>query len=313
MPISSLYRLVLMAALAVTTPATAQHSVDSLAVRLSAMTAVSGFEQAMADTLLSMLPGSARDRAGNVVLTLGTGAPRRLVACPMDEPGFVVGRVRPDGYLTLRRVGPSPGRLADQQLEGQRITVFGRRGPVTGVVGVRSIHLTRGRPPAGEAPFTFDEAYVDIGARDAREVAGLGIAVLAPLALEKRPHRYGDGLFAAPVAGRRAACAALADAAQRAAAPDSGTTTIAFVVEQSFTRRGLASIARNSRPFDATVLLEAARTDTIASRPPAPERLGAYQVWSLPVSYAGSAVETVALADARELSRRVLAYLGGAR
>jgi putative aminopeptidase FrvX len=86
----------------------------------------------------------------------------------------------------------------------------------------RSIHLTRGRAPAGEAPFTFDEAYVDVGALNAEEVTRLGIAELAPVALEKRPHRYGDGLLAAPVAGRRAACAALADAAHSGAAPAAG-------------------------------------------------------------------------------------------
>jgi hypothetical protein len=59
------------------------------------------------------------------------------------------------------------------------------------------------------------------------------------------------------------------------------------------------------------VLLEATRTDTTAPRPPA--RLGAYEVWTIPVRYVGSAVETVALADARELSRRLMAYLGGSR
>src|SRR2546427_12022755 len=40
-----------------------QTSVDRLAVRLAGMTAVTGLEQAMADTLLTLVPGSARDRA----------------------------------------------------------------------------------------------------------------------------------------------------------------------------------------------------------------------------------------------------------
>ena len=53
----------------------AQGDVDRLAFRFAAMTAVTGLEQAMGDSLLALLPGSTRDRAGNVTLTLGQGAP----------------------------------------------------------------------------------------------------------------------------------------------------------------------------------------------------------------------------------------------
>jgi len=47
------------------------------------------------------------------------------------------------------------------------VTVFGRRGAVPGVVAVRSTHLTRGRPTGAEAPFSVDNAYVDVGANPA--------------------------------------------------------------------------------------------------------------------------------------------------
>ena len=174
---------------------------------MASMSAVTGYERALVDTMLRLLPGSARDRAGNAWVTLGGGRGRRLVVCPLDEPGYVVGGIREDGYLTLRRVPGRVSPLFDQQLEGHRVTIQGRRGPVPGVVAVRSIHLTRGRQVADE-PFTVDDAYIDVGVGSRAEVAGLGIAVLAPVTLAKRPHRYGDGLLAAPVAGRRAACAA---------------------------------------------------------------------------------------------------------
>jgi putative aminopeptidase FrvX len=80
-----------------------------LAQRLAGMSAVTGLEQQLVDTLLSLIPGSRRDRAGNAVLVLGAGPSRRLAVCPLDEPGYVVGQIRDDGYLTLRR---SPGVLA---------------------------------------------------------------------------------------------------------------------------------------------------------------------------------------------------------
>jgi putative aminopeptidase FrvX len=292
--------------------------------RLARLTAVSGYEQATIDTLLALLPGAARDRAGNAVLRIGSGEPKRLVACGVDEPGVVVGGVRDDGYLTLRRVGRG-GPLADQQLEGQRVTVFGRRGEVPGVVGVRSVHLTRGRPPAADEPFALDDAFVDVGASSRAGVAALGVRVLAPVALAKRPHRYGADLLAAPVAGARAACAALLAAArgtgtEHGSASGPGTTVVAFTVEGRFTGRGLATLATTLGPFEQTLLLGAATgpagTLLEAADSNAAARwaaLGRVTRWSLPVRYAGWPAETVSLGDADRLASRLAEWIGGAR
>jgi len=235
----------------------AQSHVDSLALRFSSMTAVTGLEQAMGDSLLALLPGSTRDRAGNITLTLGQGAPKRLLTCPLDEVGYVVGNILPDGYLLLRRVGGGGGarlayQLFDQQLEGERVTVFGARGAVPGVVAVRSTHLTRGRggPGSPDPVFTVDNAYVDIGASSAADVQRLGIALLAPVSLAKQPHLYGDRLLAAPAAGRRAACAALATAAPSRPSVR-GTVVIAFTTQSLyFANAGLETVTRLLGPFD---------------------------------------------------------------
>jgi putative aminopeptidase FrvX len=292
-----------------------------LAVRLTAMTAVTGYEQAMADTLLTLLPGASRDRAGNVVLALGSGAPKRLAACPLDETGYVVGRVRPDGYLTLRRSPISArklGPLFDQALEGQRVTIFGSRGPVPGVVAVRSVHLTRGRGTGPDEPFTVDDAIVDVGAAMDREALGLGIGVLSPVALAKRPQRYGAGAVAAPVAGRRAACAALLAAALRAGGAAGkgmrGTTVVAFTVEQNLSARGLLTLATNRGPFAETWIADASGAaasglDTQGLAADAVAALGRVAAWELPVRYRGTPVETVSLADVDRLVGTIAAWM----
>ena len=276
-----------------------QGTVADLAVRLSAMTAVSGYEQAVTDSLVALLPGSAKDRAGNVVLTLGRGAPKRLAVCPLDEPGYVVGNITDDGYLTLRRVGrspnappppappPPPWALFDQQLEGHRVTLFGRKGPVPGVVAVRSTHLQRGRPAAAEQPFTVDDAYVDVGAATRDEARALGLDVLTPVALTKRPLHYGTGLLAAPFAGRRAACAALA-AAALGKPKTGGTVVVAFTVQSlQASDAGLNSVMRLLGPFAEV---------TVAG---------------VPAKFPDTAVETVALADVETLMRRLVSWIGG--
>ncbi|MDQ3138811.1 MAG: hypothetical protein M3Q93_14640 [Gemmatimonadota bacterium] len=300
-------------------------SLPDLAVRLASMTAVTGYEQRMVDSLLTLLPGAVRDRAGSAVVVLGGGDRRRLVACPVSEPGFVVGHVRADGWLTLRR---APGRvspLVERQIEGQRVTVFGRRGALPGVVAVRSIHLTRGRAAPGEPSFTLDSAYIDIGAASMAEVAAAGVAVLSPVALAKRAHRYGADLLAAPVAARRTACAALVVAARRVIAeqgmvPRGETVVVAFVVEQELLGRGLATLARARGPFAETVLVDGAdgipgtvvrgSDSTLAAGWP---RLGAVSRWSLGGRYAATAVETTSLGGADTLRAALARWIGGSR
>jgi putative aminopeptidase FrvX len=300
------------------------QATDSLAVRLAAMSAVTGFEDALAESLLAMLPGSGLDRAGNVVLAIGSGEPARAAICSMDEVGYVVGGISLDGYLTLRRVGSTnPGPLYDQFLEGHRVTVFGRRGPVPGVVGVRSTHLTRGRPPGGDQPFSLDSAFVDVGAATADHVAGLGIEVLSPVTRAKQPHRYGGRLLAAPNVSQRAACAALLAAALRAR-PAAGTAIVAFARRRHFGMDGAGFLLRDrpvpSDPAAVVVVGESAPGGGAAmgSGPQVSEAgmpgLAGRRVshWTLPARYLRTPVETVSLDDVAALEARLLAFLGGA-
>ncbi len=323
-PRSALLALALAAAPA---PARAQApALDSLVVRLANMSAVTGFEDAMADSLLAALPGSAADRAGNVVWAAGSGPPVRIVLCPMDEVGYVVGAVTPDGFLTLRRVGATPmGPLFDQFLEGQRVTVFGRRGAVPGVVGVRSIHLARGRLSAAEGPFSLDDAYVDVGAVSAAGVRALGISELAPVTRAKRAHPYGTGLVAAPDASARASCAALLVATQDAAPAGRGTIVAAFTRRRQLRWDGASFVLFDrlagapAPAADVVILGETAGTDSLGAGTVVVGRdsiamargFQAVTTWSLPTRYERMPVETVSLKDAAALTEKLRAFFRG--
>ena len=132
---------------------------------------------------------------------------------------------------------------------------------------------------------------MDVGAVSRAEVTALGLGILTPVSLAKRPHRYGDrgALLAAPVAGRRAACSALA-AAALAKPRVRGTVVIAFTVQSLYAvNAGLNSVKALQGPFDETREL------------------------TLTVRYPDTAVETVALADAEALMRSVVEWIGGGR
>ncbi len=314
------------------------QSLDSISERLIGVTAVTGYEDAAAESLLAWLPGAELDRAGNVIWKSGSGEPVRIAACPLDEPGHVVAGVTPEGYLTLRRAGrPPPGTSPERFLEGQRVTVFGAAGPVPGVVGVRSTHLQRSRSGAevrvpGREPLPLDEALVDVGASSPHEVAALGVRVLAPVARVKAPLRYGRDLVAAPSAAARGACAALLAAARQAEKDGirDGTAVAAFTRRRYFGWDGAAFAVASAAGTEVGGRPEAGVQAVLLGDPAPDDSLGrgAYSVaedgpegfpevarvslWLLPARYAYSPVETVSLRDVEHLSTRLAAFLSAA-
>ncbi len=294
--------MVAVASLVVPTTGNAQ-SVEDLAIRFAGMTAVSGYERPMADSLLVLLPTAMQDRAGNVVLTLGSGEPTRVAACPMDEWGYVVGRLRDDGWITLRRVGAGQPPLWDQMHEGHRMTIWTRSGPVPAVMAVPSTHLARGRASLPTTPFSSDDAYLDTGATSAADVADLGIQVVDPVALEKATHRYGQQRLAGVDAARRSACAALA-AVAISNPPVRGTVHIAFTTESRLRHRGLFTLINQRGPVTGTLLLDYPIRRT-------PETLGTVRTLELNSRYGGTQVETVDLTDLPGLMAQIRQWLNG--
>src|SRR5262249_48115533 len=196
------------------------------------------------------------DTLGNLIVRFGSGRPRRHVACALDKAGYVVSHILEDGYLRLSRLGHSPfGALWDQSHEGQPVVVVTTQGLVPGAVGVQSIHLRSERAET-DGPFTLDQAYVDVGAETLQEVRELGIGLLDPVALWRRPVRLPGGLLAAPSARAKAACMAMARATHGAMhAAGHGTTVFAWTVLGRLEHRGLSQVIRQYGPFEEIFLL----------------------------------------------------------
>ena len=64
-----------------------------------AVDSATGYETRTSPALAKALGGWTADRYGNVVRTVGTGSPHRIVACALDRPGYAVSQITDDGYL----------------------------------------------------------------------------------------------------------------------------------------------------------------------------------------------------------------------
>src|SRR6185436_9305664 len=180
-------------------------------------------------------------------------------------------------------------------------------GLVPGAVTLRSVHLQQGADGPDPKPFEIGDAYVDVGAESPEEVAELGIRLLDPVTLIRRPVRLPGGLIAGPSARAKGSCAAAIDAARALAAhPGQGTAVFAWTANDLLNGAGLAYLVRRHGPFDEVAWL---RPEDAA---PALPWGGAHvQHLGLPSLYPETPVETISIEEVRRLAASLITFGGG--
>jgi putative aminopeptidase FrvX len=199
-------------AFAVAPALTQAQTVDSTALKSAAewirLIAPPGAEEQVAATLAKNLGDDWQvDRFGNLVKRVGSGTPRRVVACGIDFSAYVVSQITEKGYLRVRRTGTGGHPLWDQFHEAQRVAVVTRNGRVPGVVAVANGHFAQ-QHRADTLPATMDDLWIDIGASSTDDVARAGVSLLDPLTIDRPAWTFAD-VAAGPAAGARAGCAAI--------------------------------------------------------------------------------------------------------
>jgi putative aminopeptidase FrvX len=269
-----------------------------------ALDAPPGQEGSATQIISASLPGWTTDALGNLIKRVGSGSPRRVVACGLDNGGYVVSEITDAGYLRLAAPErASHSLLWDQFHEGQRVRVLTKNGALPGVIAVRSTHLWR-RRSTPEAPVTIDDLWLDLGARSRAEVAAMGIAMLDPVAREWPPWRYGD-YVAGPDAGARAGCAVVAGAAS-SKPKRAGETIYVLGVQHSYGNVGLSAVLSRLGPVDTLFWVGTSATQTDLTMPGVKRSLAI----NLPVRYAGTLVESVTESDIKLLATQVAEAAG---
>jgi putative aminopeptidase FrvX len=214
--------------------------------RLVETPAVSGYESEVGKIVRTGLAAfhPTTDNLGDVIVTIGSGAPNHLIVTPIDEPGFVVSEITSDGYLRVQRLpqfGLPP--IFNELYAAQPVeigTVGGKW--IDGVVAGLSVHLQGAHlnpPKAGD----LENFYVDIGAATSAEVRKAGVDLLSPIAINRRLMNLGGTESAGASVGDRFGAAALIRVLEQVdPAKIKGTLTIAFVVQQRTGARGLQRI-----------------------------------------------------------------------
>src|SRR5947207_678146 len=213
--------------------------------------AVPGYEQELAGEISARLQAYSPkiDKMSNVVVTVGSGAPHRLIVAPMDEPGYVVSGITDDGYLRLQRLPQTANLpLFNELHSAQPVKVRAGGRWINGAVAGLSIHLQ----PQVQHPLSLadlDNMYVDIGATAANQARGAAADLLSPVAIDRNFYEMANGNWTSPAIGDRFGAAILVEVLRRLEPQKlHGTVTFAFVAQQWTEARGLDRLLQSLKP-----------------------------------------------------------------
>ena len=213
---------------------------------------VSGYENQLAEKIRAKLAAfhPVVDNLGDVIVTIGSGAPHRLIVTPIDEPGFVVSGITADGYLRLERL-PQAGNLPpifNALYAAQPVKVRTASGKwIDGVVAGISVHLHRSSDTLPSAS-DIENMYVDIGATSAAEARKSGVDILSPVAINRQLAELAQEKITGASVGDKFGSVALVSLLSHLAIPNpKGTLTVAFVAQQGVGGRGLDRILRTTQ------------------------------------------------------------------
>ena len=174
----------------------------------------SGFErpvqQLVRDYAADFADEVRTDVHGNVTVIKNPDAPLRLMfAGHCDQIGLIVQHIDDEGFVYIQPIGGWDPQI----LLGQRMTVWGHEGPVSGVIGKKPIHLLTDEEKK-KVP-KIKDLWLDVGAANKEEAEGLvsvGDAVTVALGMTELP----NGRVVSPAMDDKAGMWTVIEAVRRA-------------------------------------------------------------------------------------------------
>ena len=126
------------------------------------------------DYLIPYVDTHFTDPYGTAVGVINPESPFKVVIeAHADEISWFVNYVNPEGLIYLKRNGGVDHQIAP----GMRVFIHGKKGRVPAVFGWPAIHTRIANPDAKEPQPKVESLFLDTGARNKKEVEGLGVHI----------------------------------------------------------------------------------------------------------------------------------------
>ncbi|HHX86794.1 MAG TPA: M42 family metallopeptidase [Firmicutes bacterium] len=233
---------------------------------LSNLTGVSGNEGRVRRAIVDILTGESfpdpsltirTDTLGNLLVHKPgrCRGPKVMLAAHLDEVGLMVTSVEKSGHLKFKPVGGIDPRI----LVSTPVRVGAREIP--GVIGCKAIHLQK--PQERKKPYTLDQLYIDIGARDKEQALKL-VSLGDYVSFDSNMVPIGNGCFRGKAFDDRAGCAVLIELLSR---ESELSFDVAFTVQEEVGSRGAAVAAYTLQPELAVIIEGTVAADTPGTEP----------------------------------------------
>ena len=198
------------------------------------------------------------DRNGSVFCEIGDQGPRVLVAGHMDEVGFLVQNITPDGFIQFLGIGG----WWEHNLLSHRLEILTRSGEkVLGVVSSRPPHFL---PEAQRRQvLLMEQLFIDVGAESRRDVIeNFGISLGDPVApVSKFTPLLREDMFMAKAFDDRVGMAGVIQTGQiLAQSQHPNRLILAGTVQEEVGLRGAKTAANFVKP-DVAIILECPPAD----------------------------------------------------
>ena len=206
---------ILLAVLFGAGPVFAQDRVEKLLEELTNAPGISGQEaevrKIVSRELRAMGAELSTDGLGSVIGKFpgASDRPRIMLAAHMDELGLLVKHITPDGFVKFLPVGG----WFDQALVDKRWVIHTQKGPVPGVSGIKTVHISTAEDRA--RVFPRDALFIDVGARTRAEAEAMGIRPGDAITPDSRFVRLGEGAYTAKAFDDRLGIAVMLEAVRR--------------------------------------------------------------------------------------------------
>jgi putative aminopeptidase FrvX len=224
----------------------AAQDMKSLVKELFPIPSSTGNEEALAAKIEQSLPKSAvkeKDPMGSLYARWGKGEPRLAVLAALDEYGYIVSGINPDGYLRLDRAVQPPHPFFDSYLLGHPVMISTQKGLLQGIVSQPAMHLlTRERREELSKSFSLDLVFLDIGTRSEEEVRAKGVEILDPVTFWPDLSELANDRWAGHALGLKTECAVLLSlAAELSRTKTSQEVVLGWMAQTKFPARGSRS------------------------------------------------------------------------
>lgn len=224
---------------------------------------LSGHESRVAAVLRTKLTEigvkSTTDRLGNLIASFpgDPAKPSVMILTHMDQLGFFVRKIEPDGLIRVERLGG----VAERAMAAQAVTLSIGDNDIPGIIQNKAHHATM--PDEKYRVLTAPEIRIDTGHGSKAAVEAAGIKIGTPVTYRPQVLELAGGRIAGTAIDDRAGCAVQLELARALQSRNPGPTThLVWSVQEEFNLRGAVVAAQMLHPDIALQIDLMLATDT---------------------------------------------------